>query len=175
MKIDLSGKWTVTLKDQKTYDCCLPGTLDENGIGDADEVARPWHPDCEDREKKNGAEAPGVIVSRFTRKHTYEGPALFAKRFEATLPETVVKGTERVFLRAERSRALSLKINGHEVPAIRGSLSTPYVFEVTGLLQNGSLIELISDNSYPGLPYQDILYSSAATDETQTNWNGIIG
>ncbi len=175
MKIDLSGTWTVTLKDQKTYDCCLPGTLDENGIGDADEVARPWHPDCEDREKKNGAEAPGVIVSRFTRKHTYEGPALFAKRFEATLPEAVVKGTERVFLRAERSRALSLKINGHEVPAIRGSLSTPYVFEVTGLLQNGSLIELISDNSYPGLPYQDILYSSAATDETQTNWNGIIG
>lgn len=32
-----------------------------------------------------------------------------------------------------------------------------------------------SDNSYPGLPKEAILYSSAATDETQTNWNGILG
>lgn len=33
----------------------------------------------------------------------------------------------------------------------------------------------MSDNSYQGLPHDDILYSSAATDETQTNWNGVLG
>ncbi|MDE7299110.1 MAG: hypothetical protein K2N94_09830, partial [Lachnospiraceae bacterium] len=33
----------------------------------------------------------------------------------------------------------------------------------------------LSDNTYPGLPAKDILYSSTATDETQTNWNGILG
>ncbi len=36
-------------------------------------------------------------------------------------------------------------------------------------------IVLTSDNTYPGLPHDDIIYSSAATDETQTNWNGVLG
>lgn len=34
---------------------------------------------------------------------------------------------------------------------------------------------LLSDNSYPRLPHDAIVYSSAATDETQTNWNGVLG
>ena len=36
-------------------------------------------------------------------------------------------------------------------------------------------LTLVSDNSYPGLPHDAIVYSSAATDETQTNWNGVLG
>lgn len=34
---------------------------------------------------------------------------------------------------------------------------------------------MIADNSYPGWPHDAIVFSSAATDETQTNWNGLMG
>ncbi|MBQ7371701.1 MAG: hypothetical protein IJW67_07455 [Blautia sp.] len=59
-----------------------------------------------------------------------------------------------------------------EIPA---SISTPHIFEVTGLLHGEHEITFLSDNSYPGMPRDAILYSSAATDETQTNWNGLLG
>lgn len=34
---------------------------------------------------------------------------------------------------------------------------------------------LLSDNRYPGWPREEIVHASAATDETQTNWNGLLG
>ncbi len=67
-------------------------------------------------------------------------------------------------------------MDGRQVPDFRQpSLSTPHVFEVTGLLEGKHELTLVSDNSYPGLPHDAICDSSAATDETQTNWNGVLG
>ncbi|MBQ6408526.1 MAG: hypothetical protein IJJ64_10885 [Butyrivibrio sp.] len=172
MRFDLSGEWTLSTEKQSEIKAFLPGTLDENKVGDPDIVAKPWHPDVEDRNKKlnKTMEETKVITSRLTRNYTYEGPAHFSKVFDG---QTVLG--KRYFLVAERARTLSLKIDDSPIECISGSLSTPYVFEVTGKLRSGCRIELISDNSYPGLPYRDIVFSSAATDESQTNWNGIIG
>ncbi|MCR5296076.1 MAG: hypothetical protein K6E17_01585 [Clostridiales bacterium] len=55
------------------------------------------------------------------------------------------------------------------LPAIRA------VFEITGLVTGEDDFVLLSDNSYPGWPRDAIVYASAASDETQTNWNGILG
>ena len=41
---DLSGVWTCTT-DEGSAAVQLPGTLDTNGVGHADRVAAPWHPD----------------------------------------------------------------------------------------------------------------------------------
>ncbi|MFQ9546642.1 MAG: hypothetical protein ACLRZ6_01040 [Lachnospiraceae bacterium] len=49
-----------------------------------------------------------------------------------------------------------------------------HVFELTGH-EGIHRLCVESDNSYPGLPHDAIVYSSAATDETQTNWNGLLG
>lgn len=57
----------------------------------------------------------------------------------------------------------------------QGTLSTPYIFELTGAAPGEHEFTFLSDNSYPGMPKAAIYYSSAATDETQTNWNGILG
>ncbi len=172
MRYDLSGKWTLTTDKQKDIEVFLPGTLDENRIGEPDVVAKAWHPDVEERNKKldKSMEENKVITSRLTRNYTYEGPAHFAREFDGE----IVEG-KRNFLVVERARALGLKLDGEPVACISGTLSTPYRFEVTGKLHRGSKIELTSDNSYPGLPYKDIVFSSAATDESQTNWNGLIG
>ena len=182
MKIDLSGKWRITLPDGRAKeDGLFPGTLDENKIGDLDKVAKAWHPDVEERNEKlgNAQKEDQRIATRLTRNYTYEGSATFIRKFDGE-----VKEDKRYFLFAERARAMTLRIDGKDVPvsidchgiqSYVGGLSTPYVFEVTGLLHSGSTIEITTDNTYPGLPYKDITFSSAATDETQTNWNGVVG
>lgn len=165
--IDLSGAWSVTWAG-RTDPVTLPGTLDENGLGFPDAVARAWHPD----ETGNAALAShgGPIATRFTRRHTFEGPAVYSRTLEIDPP------VGRVFLEVERSRHLLLRVNGRDVPHfVPGTVSTPHLFEITGLLTGRDTIELTCDNSYPGWPAQDILTSSAATDETQTNWNGLLG
>lgn len=171
MYYSLEGLWEAQLKDGSCYPMMLPGTLDENRIGHRDLGANQWHPDDDlgNGEKDFDPDAP--VATRFTRKYTYEGPVKISRKISYTPPEG-----KRVFLEAERTRCLRLLVDGKEVPPFgETSISTPCVFEVTGLLGGDRELTLIVDNSYPGLPYDDIVYSSAATDETQTNWNGVLG
>ena len=164
---DLSGMWTCRT-DEGSAMVHLPGTLDTNGVGHADRVAAPWHPDENTNDALTGTD---VIATRLTRKRTYEGPAVFTRMLRFVPP-----AGKRVFLEAERSRHLTLAVGGREVPPLLPpSVSAPYVFEVTGLLSGEDEIALTCDNRYPGWPHDDIVFSSAATDETQTNWNGVIG
>ncbi len=150
-KISLEGSWQVKLEDERIYDCAIPGTLDTSGIGGADQEG---------------------LTGRFTRKHTYEGKAVFSTCF--VLPEQACG--KRVFFRTERARCLELFLNGvKQEEYVPGTLSTPWIFELTCLQEGENRLEIISDNSYPGLPRENIVYSSAATDETQTNWNGMPG
>ena len=164
---DLSGLWRCRT-DEGCAAARLPGTLDTNGIGHADLTAAPWHPDeaCND-----ALTHASVIATRLTRRHTYAGAAVFTRALSVVPP-----AGKRVFLFCERTRRLSLRVNGQEVPPfLPASLSTPNVFEVTGLLTGRDELALTCDNRYPGWPHEDIVFSCAATDETQTNWNGVIG
>ena len=166
--IDLSGIWHCRIPGQSA-DALLPGTLDENRIGFPDKIAGQWHPDNTVNEKL--IQSDGIIATRLTRKYQYEGPAEFTRKVQTCIPEG-----KRVFLEAERDRCLTLKVNGSSVPDyMPPTLVTPHIFEVTGLLTGEDELMFLSDNSYPGLPYGDITCASAATNETQTNWNGILG
>lgn len=147
---DLSGDWEAGIEELGRFQAKLPGTLDTNGIGKA--------------EKER-------IATRLTRLHTYEGEVRFGRRVK--LPGE--KG-KRLFLEAERARQLGLEIDGVAIEAcVPGTLSTPYVFEVTEYAGREVYLELISDNRYEGWSRKSIEGASAATDETQTNWNGILG
>lgn len=171
MCYSLEGLWTAVLDDGNSGEIHLPGTLDENGLGHKDTGANQWHPDAGLGNGEEGFDADAPIATRFTRNFTYEGEARFIKTVDWKPPMG-----KRVFLEAERARCLRLLIDGEEVPHVYDpSVSTPHVFEVTGLLDGPKEITLVSDNSYPGLPHDAIVYSSAATDETQTNWNGVLG
>lgn len=146
----LAGAWEVCLKDGTRHPVRLPGTLDENGVGEPDKPE---------------------LDTRLTRLHRYEGPAVYEK--QVTL---ACAPGERLFLAVERSRELSLTVDHLPVPRRSGTLSTPYTFELTRFADGGThTLCLVCDNSYPGGGYDEITYSSAATDETQTNWNGMLG
>jgi len=153
--VSLAGIWRATV-DGLTGDIRIPGTLDESGIGHRDADA---------------AGMEGAIATRLTRRFTYEGEARLSRRLNVEIPAQA-----RAFIDVERARSLRLFMDGREVPPFEPpTLSTPQVFEVTGRVHAGSEIVLLSDNSYPGLPRADIVNASAATDETQTNWNGLLG
>ena len=166
--IDLSGSWICEIPGFRG-EMHLPGTLDENGIGFPDDPLHQWKVDEVER---IGFWQPGdPIVTRLTRKHTFEGQAKITRRFKWDVPKE-----KRIFVECERARHLRLLVNGQEAPLYSpASISTPYVFEVTGLVTGEDEFTFLSDNSYPGWPHDAIVYSSAASDETQTNWNGLLG
>jgi len=171
MRILLNGKWHVVLEDGTKGQMDLPGTLDENGIGHRDVGANQWHPDAVLGNAAGEIDKDAPIATRFTRRHTYEGEARISRKI--TVPDY---GTDRLFVLAERARALRLLVDGEACSVFRqGTLSTPYIFELTGAAPGEHEFTFLSDNSYPGMPKAAIYYSSAATDETQTNWNGILG
>lgn len=178
MNYSLQGTWMADIGDGKSYLMNLPGTLDENHIGHKDMGVNQWHPDAT---LGNAAEVfqSDIIATRFTRRYTYEGKVRLSKVIDEALWEAVneeIMSGKRIFLEAERARVLSLIVDGTDVPDfVEPSISTQHIFEVTGLLKRNSKLTLLSDNSYPNLPHDAIVYSSAATDETQTNWNGILG
>ncbi len=166
--IDLAGVWECRIPGQ-TAPAVLPGTLDENGIGAPDDPKTQW--------RLADARALGLyrdgdpIVTRLTRRCTYTGPAAFARRLDWAPPPG-----KRVFLECERSRRLFLAVNGRAVPPHgAATLVSPWVFELTGLLTGHDTLTLTCDNAYPGWPREAITRASAASDETQTNWNGVLG
>ena len=178
MNYSLHGSWTADIGDGKSYLMNLPGTLDENRIGHRDQGTNQWHPDST-LGREDEVFSTDVIATRFTRNYTYEGEARITGRIEEALGEAVdaeLAEGKRIFLEAERARVLHLLVDGKEIADfIEPSISTRHVFEVTDAIRKDSELTLLSDNSYPGLPHDAITYSSAATDETQTNWNGILG
>lgn len=171
MKLLLDGRWHVVLTDGTAAQMHLPGTLDESGIGHRDAGTNQWHPDAALGNAAEEVDKDAPIATRFTRRHTYEGEARISRK--VTVPDY---GTDRLFVLAERARVLRLAVDGEECEVFRqGTLSTPYIFELTGVTPGEHELTFFSDNSYPGMPKDAICYSSAATDETQTNWNGILG
>ncbi len=153
MQMKLDGAWKAVFPDGDEARIYLPGTLDTNRIG-----------------KLNTEKYAGKL----TRLYTFEGPVTFEKEVHV---DAALAG-KRIFLCIERSRMVRVIINGKETGSVRPwTLNTPSVFDITALLRFGqnNLLQVISDNSYPGMPYEAIVYSTTATDETQTNWNGLLG
>ncbi len=170
MKVDISGEYKVYLDSdhEKEFVAKLPGSLDENKIGLVDDILIT-------EQGKGQKKAEGPIATRLTRKFSYYGKAYYKRGLSDALSGFEKELSKRLFIKVERSRNLFLKVDDREVKTLRGSLSTPYLFEVTGLLKKDSTIEFICDNDYENMPRAGIIYSSTATDETQTNWNGLLG
>ena len=166
--IDLSGLWECTIPGQQGV-IRLPGTLDEGGFGAPDDPARQWK--AEEVKRIGYWKEGDPIVTRLTRKHTFDGEARMTRRLNWAVP-----AGKRVFLECERGRQLHLLVNGQEAPErTPGCLTAPQVFEVTGKVSGEDEFTLLSDNRYCGWPRDAIVYASAASDETQTNWNGVLG
>ena len=130
-------------------DCTLPGTTDENRLG--------------------GGEHPTNITSRLTRTHPYAGRVEYSREVEIT-PE--MEG-QRLVLYMERTKPSTLWIDGDSI-GHQGHIYAPHRYELPALKAGRHEVRIVVDNSSASVP-EEIQGSHAWTDNTQTNWNGILG
>lgn len=149
--LDISGRWGISYTpDEVTDTVTLPGTLDTNGIGISN--------------------INTMETTQLSRKVTYSGPAYYSR--SVAIPKDW-KGRD-ITLKLERTRPTTLWIDGNEVGSV-DYLSTPHIYDVSKYLTPGSHeIKVLVDNG-DRMPNEIKGSSHAATESTQTNWNGILG
>ena len=157
-RIDLSGKWMFTLDrqhtvqpdDKLTETVELPGTTDTNMKGD---LVNKYDE-----------------TTHLTRRYSYRGRAWYQHEIE--IPADW-KGMP-VYLFLERTKPSEVYVDG-KLMGSSNDISTPQVFNLSSALTAGShKLSIMVDNG-SGVPEQLYASSHAYTEDTQTNWNGIIG
>ena len=132
----------------------LPGTTDLAGKG----LAAP--------EPQYGLP---VETGRLTRRHSFVGKAWYRKKVVAPY----VWREKELALYLERTKATKLYLDGALVDSCN-DVSTPQLYNLGKLRPGVHTITLCVDNG-GGVPPQVIKSSHLYSDDTQTNWNGVIG
>lgn len=187
-EISLAGEWSFARDDEcrgvtdawwkrSLDECvCLPGCLTEQGIGDPITVDTPWQAVLLDRsyyEKERFApyrQEGNVKVPFFLQPDLYyAGAAWYQKQVE--IPSEWVGKKVELFL--ERPHWRTSVWLDDEALGSRDSLSVPHVYDLgTVEVAGAKTLSLCVDNS-------EILNvgrnAHSVSDNTQGNWNGVIG
>lgn len=151
--INLAGEWLLELDGMGNSDdvVTLPGTTDTNRKGKA----------CDNKTE----------TTHLTRLYSFVGKAWYTKT--VVIPKDWKKKDISLYL--ERTKPTTLYIDGDSVGHC-DNISTPQVYNLSDKLTPGTHdIKILVDNSTTSVPPQLITSSHAYTEDTQTNWNGIIG
>ncbi len=157
-RIDLSGVWQFCLDrdgqvkpvDAMDDTVVLPGTTDTNRKGDLIE----WKGE----------------TTHLSRPYSYKGRAWY--RRTVTIPEKWED--KNIYLTLERTKPSEVYVDGVLVGSAN-NISTPQRFDLTAALTPGTHELAIMVDNGSGVPWQVYDSSHAYTENTQTNWNGIIG
>ena len=161
--ISLAGEWQVELGESKSAfakgkrmvtdaakRAILPGTIDTNHLGFAPKDT--------------------METTHLTRLYAYKGAARYSRTIN--IPKNWKKKPVELFL--ERTRPTWVYVDGELVDSCN-FISTPQRYLLPKKVKPGKhLLEIVVDNGR-GVPEQVYGSSHAYTEDTQTNWNGIIG
>ena len=161
--ISLAGEWQVELGESKSAfakgkrmvtdaakRAILPGTIDTNHLGFAPKDT--------------------METTHLTRLYAYKGAARYSRTIN--IPKNWKKKPVELFL--ERTRPTWVYVDGELVDSCN-FISTPQRYLLPKKVKPGKhLLEIVVDNGR-GVPDQVYGSSHAYTEDTQTNWNGIIG
>ena len=161
--ISLAGEWNVELgksgsafaKSKRASQgemkrAILPGTIDTNHLGFAPKDT--------------------METTHLTRLYAYKGAARYSRTIN--IPKDWKKKPVDLFL--ERTRPTWVYVDGELVDSCN-FISTPLRYLLPKKVKPGKhLLEIVVDNGR-GVPEQVYGSSHAYTEDTQTNWNGIIG
>ena len=161
--ISLAGEWNVELgksgsafaKSKRAFQgevkrAILPGTIDTNRLGFAPKDT--------------------METTHLTRLYAYKGAARYSRTIN--IPKDWKKKPVELFL--ERTRPTWVYVDGELVDSCN-FISTPQRYLLPKKVKPGKhLLEIVVDNGR-GVPEQVYGSSHAYTEDTQTNWNGIIG
>ena len=144
--MNLAGTWKTELGD-----IALPGTTDTNRKGNA-------------LEKKDE-------TTHLSRLYSYVGELSYSR--EVTIPVEWKK--KSILLHMERTKATKVLVDD-KMAGQNNNISTEQVYNLTEFLKPGKHTMTIQvDNTDKNVPPQLLSNSHAYTEDTQTNWNGIIG
>lgn len=158
LQIDLAGTWqfaldrdsSLTALSPMTDAVMLPGTTDTNQKGDP----------CRDLTE----------TTHLSRLFSYVGKAWY--RHDVDIPKTW-RG-KQICLHLERTKPSTIYVDGVKMGE-SNDITTEQTFDLTRALTPGRhAIAIMVDNG-SGIPTQIYANSHAYTEDTQTNWNGIIG
>ena len=150
LSLSLAGEWNVTLGDAKEVKhAMLPGTIDTNHLG--------------------FAPSDTTETTHLTRLYAYKGKATYSRTIE--IPKQWKKAAVELFL--ERTKPTWVYVDGNLVDSCN-FISTPQRYILPKLKIGKHQLDIVVDNSR-GVPEQVYGSSHAYTEDTQTNWNGIIG
>lgn len=161
--ISLAGEWNVELgksgsafaKSKRASQgevkrAILPGTIDTNRLGFAPKDT--------------------METTHLTRLYAYKGAARYSRTIN--IPKDWKKKPVELFL--ERTRPTWVYVDGELVDSCN-FISTPQRYLLSKKVKPGKhLLEIVVDNGR-GVPEQVYDSSHAYTEDTQTNWNGIVG
>ena len=161
--ISLAGEWQVELGESKSAfakgkrmvtdaakRAILPGTIDTNHLGFAPKDT--------------------METTHLTRLYAYKGAARYSRTIN--IPKDWKKKPVELFL--ERTRPTWVYVDGELVDSCN-FISTPQRYLLPKKVKPGKhFLEIVVDNGR-GVPDQVYGSSHAYTEDTQTNWNGIIG
>ena len=154
---DLSGTWSFRLDPEGTV---TPGTSFDDTIvlpGTTDLAGKGTLPDST------------VETARLTRRHAYVGKAWYRKT--VSIPRAWTEQDLELFL--ERTKVTTLYLDGTLVGSCN-DVSTPQIYWLGRLRPGKHVLTLCVDNG-GGVPQGVIRSSHLYSEDTQTNWNGIIG
>ena len=154
---EISGPWefrldpegVVTVDSLFTDSIDLPGTTDLAG--------------------KGFAPTDTTETMRLTRRYAYVGKAWYRKKVIAPY----VWREKELALLLERTKATKLYLDGALVDSCN-DVSTPQLYRLGKLKPGVHTLTLCVDNG-GGVPMPVIRSSHLYSDDTQTNWNGVIG
>ena len=154
---DLSGTWEFSLDPNGTLKADAPFE---------DTIVLPGTTDLAGKGREPGAD---VETMRLTRRHAYVGMAWYRKT--VSVPQAWKDKDLCLFL--ERTKVTTLYLDG-ELVGTRNDVSTPQSYKLGPLKPGEHTLVLCVDNA-GGVPEGVIRSSHLYSDDTQTNWNGIIG
>jgi hypothetical protein len=148
MMMDLRGEWAFSLGGRSLDDSIsLPGTTGLCGKGRAN---------------------PSKETQCLTPAYPYVGEAWYAR--EITIPDAWVD--KRITLFIERTKSSKAWLDDVELGGISERLSTPHVYELPADTSPGRHRLTVMIDNEPRL-VRDV--SHAVSENTQGNWNGMIG
>lgn len=159
--IDLSGVWQFlsdsenkisegSVPSEYTEQIMLPGTMDTN--------------------KKGPLNNNDKETARLSRIYKFVGKAWYHR--EVIIPNNWKD--KNIYLSLERTKPTQIWVDGKWIGR-NNDISTTQTYDLTASLTPGKHdIVIMVDNS-GGVPHQVINSSHAYSEDTQTNWNGILG
>ena len=153
--IDISGDWNYVMIN-------LPDSLNPKGLVRL--------PNTLDNAHLSIYNPPSENTSQLRREYSFTGEVLYETKI--TIPEKW--SNKHLELKLERTKPSTLFIDGNEIGS-NLNISSPQIYNLSGLLSPGNHTLELAINNNDSIPPLVAKNSSANSEMSQTNWNGILG